>query len=98
MQAARAELEEFLDDRRETLEDLSEVVTYVGDMRVFFEDRFAEQKAFIRSFAKEIVVEVGEAVVKYNLPLPSDSVLERKNGEMIGLPSPVLSIVHHGGR
>ena len=97
MQAARSELEGYLDDRRETLDDLSEVVKYVDDMRALFEDSFAEQKALIRTFVKEIVVEGGEAVVRYTVPLPPDSVLERRNGEVIALPSPVLSIVHDGG-
>ena len=98
LQAARSDLEGYLDERRESLDGLSEVLKYVDDMRALFEEGFAEKKAFIRTFVKEIVVEGGEAVVRYTLPMPPDALVGRKNGEVIALPSPVLSNVHDGGR
>ena len=55
LQAARCEVEELLTNRRIQLADMETVMRYVQDLRVLLsQGSLSEQKAFIRSFAKEV--------------------------------------------
>jgi len=48
-----------------------EVLPYLEDMRaLLMEGSMAEQKSFIKSFVREIVVEGRNAFVRYALPVP----------------------------
>ena len=99
LQAAKADVEELLQERRERLEDVSEVVKYVGDMRALLqESSLAERKAFIRTFVKEIVVKnKQEAVLRYTLPMPPGVVLESGTAETVSMPQRVLASIRYGG-
>ncbi len=97
LQAARMEIEGLLDQRREKLTDLSEVVRYVDDMRALLtESSLVERKAFIKSFVKEIVATGHEAVLRYTLPLPPDTLVGTGGGRGIYEQDEVLAIVSNG--
>jgi site-specific DNA recombinase len=49
-----------------------------------------ERKAFIRSFVDEVKVTANEALLNYTIPVSPRKLKEEK--------TPVLDIVHHGGR
>ena len=55
--AARAEIQDLLAGRRDEIQDLSEIVKYVDDMRSLLADSsLAEQKTFIRVIEKAFPV------------------------------------------
>ncbi|MDP3064378.1 MAG: recombinase family protein [Chloroflexota bacterium] len=99
LQAAKADAEELLAQRRTSLQDVSEVVKYVDDLRTLLEESsLAERKAFIRSFVKEIVVTGKEAVMRYTIPLLPAPLEGEADAEKLGLSKRVLAIVHYGGQ
>ncbi len=68
--AARA----ILTQRRSVLDDVDTVEAYAKEMRDFLKhSELTERKAFIQSFVKEIVVIPGDALLRYTVPMPSDS-------------------------
>ena len=96
LRAARADIEDSLQGRREQIGDLSEIVKHVDGMRsLLMETSLAEQRAFIKSFVQEIVVTGQEAILRYTLPLPPDRLGQPSGGgegELYGVPA----IVHGG--
>jgi hypothetical protein len=89
LEAAREELKESLAERHTELADVEFVVKYVEDLRnLLSHSSLAEQKAFIRSFVKEVTVVNNEAMLKYTIPLPPEGILHERAG--------VLSIVQLG--
>ena len=50
-----------------------------------------------RAFVKEIVVMPGDALLRYTVPMPDDSLIPGKAAEKVALPGPVLSTMHDGG-
>ena len=98
VQAAQGDLEGLMGQRREELQDMSEVLRYVDDMRALLQhSSLAERKAFIRTFVKEVVVQSKEdAVLRYTLPLPPGSSLA-SDAEALALPKKVLASVRVGG-
>ena len=57
LQAARCQVEELLTNRRMQLADMEIVMRYVEDLRgLLSQGSLSEQKAFIRSFVKEVGV------------------------------------------
>jgi len=90
LQAARCEVEELLTDRRMQLADMAMVTRYVEDLRgLLSQGSLSEQKAFIRSFVKEVRVTGKEVLLIYTIPLPPDGAIHERAGG--------LSIVHDGG-
>ena len=74
------------------LADANLVRSYVENLReVLASSPLPEQKAFIRSFVKDVRVTGREVLVSYTMPLPSDRVAH--DHDMVG----VLDIVHYGG-
>ena len=64
-------------------------------MRDFLkQSELTERKAFIQSFVKEIVVMPGDALLRYTVPMPSDSMIPGKAIEKLALNDPVLVSVH----
>ena len=55
-----------------------------------------ERRAFIKSFVKEIVVMPGDALLRYTVPMPDDSLIPGRAAEKVALPAPVLSTMHDG--
>ena len=55
------------------------VDAYAKEMRDFLKhSELTERKAFIQSFVKEIVVIPGDALLRYTVPMPSDSLIPGK--------------------
>ncbi len=76
-------------DKAETASK-EEVAECVDELREMLDrNSLAEQKAFIRSFVKEVKVTGDDVLLTYTLPMLPDRVTEEK--------VPVLSIVHYGG-
>lgn len=71
--------------------DADIVKSYVENLRdVLSHSPLMEQKAFIRSFVKEVKVTGGEVLLTYTIPLPPDGVTEDL--------TEVLDTVQNGGR
>ena len=67
-------------------------------MRDFLnESELTERRAFIQSFVKEIVVMPDDALLRYTVPMPDDSLIPGRAAERVALPAPVLSTMHDGG-
>ena len=89
---------EALAQRRKVLDDVNTIVAYAKDMRDFLnESELTERRAFIKSFVKEIVVMPGDALLRYTVPMPDDSLIPGRAAEKVVLPAPVLSTMHDGG-
>ena len=72
------------------LADMEMVMRYVEDIRgLLSQGSLSEQKAFIRSFVKEVRVTGKEVLIIYTMPLPPNGTIHERAG--------VLSIVHDGG-
>ena len=86
---------EILTQRRSVLDDVNTVEAYSKEMRDFLKhSELTERKAFIQSFVKEIVVIPGDALLRYTVPMPSDSLIPGKAIEKLALNDPVLVSVH----
>ena len=98
LETAAAEARAMLSQRREVLDDVETIAAYAQDMSVFLnESELTERRAFIESFVKEIVVQPGNALVRYTIPMPQDSPIGGMDAEEVALHAPVLSTVKSGG-
>ncbi len=89
--AARA----ILTQRRSVLNHVDTVDAYAKEMRDFLKhSELTERKAFIQSFVKEIVVIPDDALLRYTVPMPSDSLIPGKAVEKMALNDSVLVSVH----
>ena len=86
---------EILTQRRSVLDDVNTVEAYAKEMRDFLKhSELTERKAFIQSFVKEIVVMPDDALLRYTVPMPNDSLIPGKAIEKLALNDPVLVSVH----
>ena len=93
-----AEARAVLAQRRSVLDDVETIAAYAKEMRDFLkESELTERKAFIESFVKEIVVVPGDALLRYTVPMPSDSLVPGIVAENMPLNGSVLASVHVGG-
>ena len=98
LETAAAEARAMLSQRREILDDVETIAAYAQDMSVFLnESELTERRAFIESFVKEIVVQSGNALVRYTIPMPQDSPIGGMDAEEVALHASVLSTVKSGG-
>ena len=98
LETAAAEARAMLSQRREVLDDVETIAAYAQDLSVFLnESELTERRAFIESFVKEIVVQPGNALVRYTIPMPQDSPIGGMDAEEVALHAPVLSTVKSGG-
>ena len=87
-----------LDQRRKVLDDVNAIAAYAKEMKDFLEEsELTERRAFIETFVKEILVVPGDALMRYTVPMPDDSMAPGKATENVALPDAVLSTVHDGG-
>ena len=99
LEDAAAEARAILADRRAVLDDVETITAYAKDMRDFLnESELTERRAFIESFVKEIVVMPGDALMRYTVPMPDDSLIPGRAAEKVALNGSVLSTVKNGGR
>ncbi len=98
LETAVAEARAMLSQRREVLDDVETIAAYAQDMSVFLnKSELTERRAFIESFVKEIVVQPGNALVRYTIPMPQDPPIGGMDAEEVALHAPVLSTVKSGG-
>ena len=88
-----------LAQRRKVLDDVNTIAAYAKDMKDFLkESELTERRAFIQSFIKEIVVVPGDALLRYTVPMPDDSLIPGRAAEKVALNGSVLSTLPEGGR
>ena len=98
LEATAEEARAMLSQRREVLDDVETITAYALDMSMFLnESELTERRAFIESFVKEIVVMPGNALLRYTVPMPDDSLIPGRATEKVALNGSVLSTVHDGG-
>ena len=89
---------EALAQRRQVLDDVNTIAAYAKDMRDFLkESELTERRAFIQSFVKEIVVMPGDALLKYTVPMPDDSLIPGRAAEKVALNGSILPTLPDGG-
>ncbi len=98
LEEAAAAARTILADRREVLDDVETIAAYARDMQDFLvESELTERRAFIESFVKEIVVTPDDALLRYTVPMPEDSIIPGGATEKVALDGAVLPIVKNGG-
>ena len=71
LEATAEEARTLLSQRRVVLDDVNTIAAYAQDLsRYLKESELTERRAFIKSFVKEIVVQPGNALVRYTIPMP----------------------------
>ena len=74
------------------------IAAYAREMRDFLvESELTERRAFIESFVKEIVVTPDDALLRYTVPMPEDSLIPGGATEKVALDGAVLPTVKNGG-
>ena len=98
LEDAAAAAKAVLAQRRKVLDDVNTIAAYAQDMSEFLnESELTERRTFIESFVKEIVVVPGDALMRYTVPMPDDSLIPGKATETVALPDSILSNVQVGG-
>ena len=98
LEEAAAEARAILAERRAVLDDVETIAAYAREMRDFLvESELTERRAFIESFVKEIVVTPDDALLRYTVPMPEDSLIPGGATEKVALDGAVLPIVKIGG-
>ncbi len=98
LEAAEAEARAKLGQRRKVLEQVETIAAYAQDMSRFLKKSgLTERRTFIESFVKEIVVTPDNALMRYTVPMPVDSLAPGMSAEDMALNGSVLSTVPVGG-
>ena len=98
LEEAAGEARAILAERRAVLDDVETIAAYAREMRDFLvESELTERRAFIESFVKEIVVTPDDALLRYTVPMPEDSMIPGGATEKVALDGAVLPTVKNGG-
>ena len=98
LEDAASEARAILAERRAVLDDVETIAAYAREMRDFLvESELTERRAFIESFVKEIVVTPDDALMRYTVPMPDDSLIPGGVTEKVALDGAVLPTVKNGG-
>ena len=98
LESSAQEERAILSQRRAVLDDMNTIAAYAQDMSEFLnESELTERRAFIETFVKEIVVMPDNALMRYTVPMPDDSLIPGRNAEDMVLNGSVLSTVKNGG-
>ena len=98
LEDAAADARAILSERRAHLDDVKTISAYAKDMRDFLnESELTERRAFIQSFVKEIIVVPGDALLRYTVPMPDDSLIPGRSAEKVALNGSVLPTLPDGG-
>ena len=85
----------ILAQRRAVLDDVKTITAYAQDMSRFLQkSELTERRAFIETFVKEIELLPDNAVVRYSVPMPDDSLIPGKKVQQIPLNGSVVSSVN----
>ena len=88
----------ILAQRRAVLDDVKTITAYAKDMSRFLQkSELTERRAFIETFVKEIVVMPGDALLRYTVPMPDDSLIPGRSAEKVALNGSVLPTLPDGG-
>ena len=78
-----------LAQRRKVLDDVNAIAAYAKEMKDFLEEsELTERRAFIETFVKEILVVPGDALMRYTVPMPDDSLVPGKATRRWPFPMP----------
>ena len=84
----------ILSQRRAVLDDVRTITAYAQDMNRFLQkSELTERRAFIETFVREIELLPDNAVVRYTVPMPDDSLIPGKKAQEIPLNGSVVSTV-----
>ena len=98
LEDAAAHARTVLAQRRKVLDDGNTIATFAQDMSRFLKKSgLTERRTFIESFVKEIIVVPGDALMRYTVPMPDDSLVPGRVTEHVALPDAVLSTIQFGG-
>ena len=85
----------ILAQRRAVLDDVKTITAYAQDMNRFLQkSELTERRAFIETFVREIELLPDNAVVRYSVPMPDDSLIPGKKVQEIPLNGSVVSSVN----
>ena len=77
---------------------MNTITAYAQDMSAFLnKSELTERRTFIESFVKEVVVMPDNALMRYTVPMPDDSLIPGRAAEKVALPGSVLASIHVGG-
>ena len=94
---AAEEAEAPLAERRQFLDSADTITAFAEDMSELLKtSEPSDTKAFVLSFAKEIVVGPGRAVILYSLPTSGDSPIGSVENAGVALNGRVMSTVRSG--
>ena len=78
-----------------SFDDVKTITAYAQDMGRFLQkSELTERRAFIETFVKEIELLPDNAVVRYTVPMPADSLIPGKKVQEIPLNGSVVSSVN----
>ena len=98
LEDAAADARAILSQRRAVLDDVNTIAAYAQDMSEFLnESELTERRAFIETFVKEIVVLPGDALLRYTVSMPDDSLIPGRSAEKVALNGSVLPTLPDGG-
>ena len=98
LESVEAEARTMLSQRRNVLDQVETIAAYAQDMSRFLKkSELTERRAFIESFVKEIVVTPDNALLRYSVPMPEDSLAPGRNAEDMALNGSVLAFMPVGG-
>ena len=98
LEDAAAHARGIIAQRRKVLDDVNTIATYAQDMSRFLKKSgLTERRTFIESFVKEIEVTPDNALMRYTVPMPDDSLVPGRVSEEVALPDTVLSTIQFGG-
>ncbi len=76
LESTAQEARTIFSQRGKVMEDVNTIAAYAQDMSEFSnESELTETRAFIKSFVREIVVMPGNALERYTVPMPDDTVI-----------------------
>ena len=94
LQDSARDVEATLAERRVKLDNVETITAFALDMGAFLKaSELTERRAFIQAFVKQILVGSGKATIRYSIPVPEDSALNRSDTGEVTLPTPVPSTV-----
>ena len=97
LEDAAGEARTVLAQRRSVLDDMNTIAEYANDMRDFLdESELTERRTFLESFVKEIIVMPGDALIRYTVPMPEDSLIPGGVTEKVALKSALLTTAMSG--
>ena len=74
LEASLEEAKVILSQRSAIRDDVETIAANALDMTAFLEEsELSERKTFAETFIREVIVMPGEAVIQYNVPMPTDS-------------------------